>query len=106
MHPGFDTVHSGSRLTEDFRAKIIDVLHDRTQDDLLVKYLEESMADRSVRSDIPAHLLHAIIVNGVRSLNRRLVLRGEVLVDIEQNDPDRVIDTYLRILMQGIRTNL
>lgn len=98
----FDAHYSGSRINEDFRAKMVDTLQENVQDGLLISYLEEGIADGSIRSDIPVRLLSAIIVNGLRAMHQRIVLRGNVLVEFEQNELDSILDIFVNMLLQGI----
>ncbi len=98
----FDAYYSGSRIPLGFRSKMDEALTP-LKDVLLEQYIREGQEDRSIRTDLSDHLIHEIVGNGIRSFHQRLILRGNVLVDIPPEDLEIIMDEYHKVLMDGIR---
>ncbi|MDC7222319.1 MAG: helix-turn-helix domain containing protein [Spirochaetales bacterium] len=100
----FDAYYSGSRIQEGFREKMEEAMVPY-YDYPLENFIVEGQEDGSIRRDLSVKHLHEILMNGVRSFHQRLILRGKILVEFkEEEDLDVVMDEFLRIMIDGIRS--
>ncbi len=101
----FDAYYSGSRIPDGFREKMEEVLNENRVDHLLISYLQEGQKDGTIRKDQELMMMEKVLINGVRSLHHRLILRGAILVEMDLADLDFMMDEYLKILMSGIESS-
>jgi len=99
----FDAYFSGNRVPPDFVAKVAAAIT-RTHYPFLAELLREGMTDGSVRQDIDPHLTAVTMVNAIRGLQQRLLLRSSVLVELEPGEGDRMMDELLDYLIRGIQS--
>ncbi|MBB6482471.1 TetR/AcrR family transcriptional regulator [Spirochaeta isovalerica] len=98
----FDAYYSGTRLTDDLKKKFI--LFDKPEYfQRLITLIERGKEDGSIRKDIDSHLAFVTILNGVRALNQRIILRGDVLVETTEGETDKMPDLLLDLLIDGLR---
>lgn len=97
----FDAFFSGSRIPEGFKDKMEAVLP-REGNPTLLRLVAEGQSDGSIRSSLDPHLVMATLLNSVRGLQQRVVLRGDVLVELRPHEAGRLIDEQLGYLMRGI----
>ncbi len=97
----FDAFFSGARIPEGFREKMAAALPEYGEPTLLA-LVTEGQADGSIRSELDPHLTMATLLNAVRGLQQRIELRGEVLVERQPREADRLIDEALAYLLRGV----
>jgi len=100
----FDAYFSGNRLPPDFVAKVAAALT-RTHYPFLAELLREGMVDGTVRPDIDPHLTAVTMVNAIRGLQQRLLLRSSALVELEPGEGEQMMDELLDYLIRGIQSN-
>ena len=99
----YDAFFSGVRVTPELGDRIkVAFLHQNRNP--LIEYLQRGMADGSIRAELDAHLTAVTLVNAVRGLQQRLLLRGRVLVEVEAAELPRMTDELVHYLINGIRT--
>jgi AcrR family transcriptional regulator len=101
----FDAFFSGSRIPDGFKDKVAASLPEGG-DPTLLALVEGGVADRSIRSDLDPHLAMATILNAVRGLQQRISLRGQVLVELQANEADRLTEELIAYLMVGLAPRL
>ena len=97
----FDAYFSGPRIPADFREHVSKALH-KGQADPLAESIKEGIRDGSVRQDVVPHLAAVTILNSVRGLQQRLLLRGDTLVELAQGDLDTMLLELLDYLVRAI----
>lgn len=100
----FDAYFSGFRIPAGFRQKLQKIIK-TSKLDTMIDFIKQGIKDGSVRKNLNMELVPEIILNAVRSLQQRLILRGNVLIELNENDLGKVMDEYIIILMNGIRNN-
>lgn len=98
----FDAYYSGSRLPADFREKMLKAISGSYLPEFVI-ILQEGIAEGSVRPDINPHLTAVTVLNAIRGLQQRLLLRGNVLVELEQGESDLMMNELMDYLLRGIR---
>lgn len=98
----FDAYYSGSRLTEEMKEKF--VLFDKgTYIASIVAIIDQGKEDGSIRRDVDSHLAFVTILNGVRALKQRVILRGEVLVETIEGETGKMAELLFDLLMEGLK---
>jgi AcrR family transcriptional regulator len=97
----FDAFFSGSRIPEGFKEKML-ALIPADEDPVLRRLIIEGQRDGSIRRDLDPYLAMGTLLNTVRGLQQRVVLRGEVLVELRPAEAGRLIDELLTYLLKGI----
>jgi len=97
----FDAFFSGPRVPADFRERVARALH-KGQAEPLTESIAEGIADGSIRSDIDPHLAAVTLLNAIRGLQQRILLRGNTLVELKEGDLDDMMEEALSYLTRGI----
>jgi AcrR family transcriptional regulator len=97
----FDSYFSGRRLPSDFKDRIGPSVGS-SGPSVLQNLIERGIEDGSIRSDVDPHLATVTILNSLRGLQQRLILRGDALIELESGDRDRMCDELLKYLCAGI----
>ena len=98
----FDAYFSGSRIPEGFVESLRRIMH--TDRDLQLEALFlEALEDGSLRPDLDLHLAMATVLNSVRGLQQRLLLRGNALVEVKPNELEKMPDELVDYLIAGLR---
>jgi AcrR family transcriptional regulator len=100
----FDAYFSGSRVPADFKANVGRAIHG-DGDPVLEELIKEASADGSMRSGLDLHLIMATLLNGVRGLQQRLLLRGDVLVETRSEELALMPGTLVDIMIEGLRSH-
>lgn len=98
----FDAFFSGARIPEGFRDKMAEAFSPKGND-VLLSLLEEGIKDGSIRRDLDPHLAMSTLMNTVRGLQQRIELRGEVLVELNPHESERLVDEALSYLLRGLK---
>ncbi|MGF1751188.1 TetR/AcrR family transcriptional regulator [Vibrio cionasavignyae] len=101
----FDGYFTSQRLdSED-----IDKLKAQTEKNatgLLIKsYINEGIIDGSIQSKVDSHLASVTIINTIRSLKHRLILRGDTLVEVSPESHNEVMKTAIEFVLHGLKNN-
>ncbi len=97
----FDAFYSGSRIPDDF----IDRLHGIFDEDasvIIAGFLEEGIRDGSVRADIDPRLAGITVLNAVRGLQQRVMLRGRALIETEGREIPAIATELVRLIALGL----
>ncbi len=97
----FDAFFSGTRVPADFRERLERALH-KGQAEPLTDSIAQGIADGSIRPDINPHLAAVTLMNAIRGLQQRLLLRGNTLVELKEGDLDNMMEEALSYLTKGI----
>jgi len=98
----FDAYYSGSRLTGEVLAKMHSSIDARTTY-LWEEMIREGIEDGSIRSDRePRHVLN-LLINSVRGLHQRILLRGDGLVETGKEERMEMMGNLIDILLRGIQ---
>lgn len=98
----FDSYFAGERLPLNFKER----LHDAISLDALSQMTDliaEGQTDGSIRSDIPPELLMTTLINALRALQQRVLLRGSALIEMDQHGANAMQKIQLSLLIQGLR---
>lgn len=99
----YDAFFSGVRVTPELNLRIKQAL-DTDFKYPIIPFLQQGMSDGSIRPDLNPHLAAVTIVNAVRGLHQRLLLRGHALVEVEAAELPQMMDELVRHLMNGIKS--
>ena len=99
----FDAYFSGSRIPPGFNTEVSRALGAGEEDNVLLSLIKLGMRDGSVRTDIDPHLTFVTLVNSVRGLQQRLLLRGRTLVELRQGELERMSAALVDLLIAGLR---
>jgi AcrR family transcriptional regulator len=97
----FDAYFAGQRLPADFRERIRPSIGPETSI-VLLGLINMGIQDGSIRPDIDPHLAMVTILNALRGLQQRLILRGEALIEADRGELDRMCGELVRYLIAGI----
>jgi AcrR family transcriptional regulator len=104
----FDAYYSGSRIPGGraaagaFRETISRHLH-LAADPELAEIFARGIADGSLRYDLDLHLVGVTLLNAVRSLQQRVLLRGDVLIEALPGEPEKMPFALVDLLMDGLK---
>jgi AcrR family transcriptional regulator len=98
----FDAYFSGARIPADFRESIRASMH-ADGDEPLEALFREAARDGSLRPDLDLHLAMATVLNAVRGLQQRLLLRGSALVEARPEELDLMPEELVDYLIAGLR---
>jgi AcrR family transcriptional regulator len=101
----FDAAYSGRGIPPEFRQRLRKALPAYCDMELL-KNIREGVKNGSVRGDIDPHLAMVTILNSVRGLQQRLLLRGKALIEVKRAELERMQEEHLRYLMAGLKPDL
>jgi len=97
----FDSYFSGRRLPGDFKDRISPSINPSSTSKMET-FIMEGIEDGSVRSDLDPHLAMVTILNAIRGLQQRLILRSHALIELKDGEADRMCDELLEYLERGI----
>ncbi len=98
----FDAYFSGKRIPTDFKESIRTSMR-ADGDRALEELFREALRDGSLRSDLDPHLAMATVLNAVRGLQQRLLLRGSALVEARPEELGRMPEELVDYLIAGLR---
>ncbi len=101
----FDAAYSGRDIPPEFRRRLRKALPAYCDMELL-KLVREGVKNGSVRGDIDPHLAMVTILNSVRGLQQRLLLRGKALIEVKNAELERMQEEHLRYLMAGLKPEI
>lgn len=101
----FDGYFTSQRLsTEDIEKLQIQISKNTTG--LLIKsYIDEGIIDGSIKSNLDSMLASITIINTIRSLKHRLILRGDTLVEITPNSYEEVMNNAIEFILHGLENS-
>lgn len=97
----FDAFFSGSRIPEGFKEKMAAALPG-DGDPRFLQMILDGQSDGSIRPDLEPHLAMTTLLNAVRGLQQRVLLRGDVLVELHPHEAERLIEELITYLLKGI----
>jgi AcrR family transcriptional regulator len=98
----FDAYFSGNRVPVGFRKTLADHLHFRA-DPVLADLFARGAADGSLRADLDPHLTQVTLVNAIRGLQQRVLLRGDLLIEAHPGEPEQMPLALVDLLIDGLR---
>jgi AcrR family transcriptional regulator len=98
----FDAYYSGVRISEMMKKRFFK-LESSNYENLMVSLIDEGKEDGSIRSDIDSHLIFVTTVNSIRALKQRIILRGDVLVEVKENEIQTILPQLMKLLMAGLK---
>ncbi len=101
----FDAYYSGSRIPADFNQNIIKAIHGTT-DPVLEELFYQGQQDGSIRRDLDIHLTIATILNAVRALQQRVLLRGNALVEVYPEELEKIPLVLVDLIVSAISNNI
>lgn len=97
----FDNYFAVPRIDEEFRARLNAVTPVETFE-LLEELIRAGITDGSIRDDIDPQLLSLTLANAVRAVVQRVTLREEELKLRPGDDPAKIPETHLRLILAGL----
>lgn len=98
----FDSYYSSSRLSEELINKLNSQIDPFTTK-LWLRIIEDGINDGSIRDDKEPQLLLITLLNSVRGLNQRIILRGNGLVETENSELSIMLNNFLELIFDGIK---
>ena len=98
----FDGYYAGSRIPTEFRDKLTQLLPD-TVSKSLTDIVSLGQAEGSIRADIPAAYLAVTLFNSVPTFFRRMLLRRDALMEIEQEAIPQLTPVLIQLLLDGLK---
>lgn len=99
----FDSYFAGDRLPADFQERLHSKISLNSLNQLTA-LIEQGQADGSIRADIPAPLLTTTLINALRALQQRVLLRGSALIEMGDHSVNELQRIQLTLLVQGLRS--
>jgi len=97
----FDAFYSGSRIPRGFAAELERVLKANANTHLK-ECLEKGIGDGSVRSDLNAALVASTLSISLRNMIGQVIARKELLVQTTEENKDKLVDSLIKLLVDGI----
>lgn len=98
----FDAYYSGERISKELQGEFL-MLDTQRSIDPIIEIIDEGKADGSIRSDLDSHLTYVTIINALRALKQRIILRGDVLVETIQGETEQMPALLLDMIFRGIK---
>ncbi|UTV99748.1 TetR/AcrR family transcriptional regulator [Marinomonas rhizomae] len=98
----FDGYYAGSRIPTEFRDKLTQLLPD-TVSKSLTDIVSLGQAEGSIRADVPAAYLAVTLFNSVPTFFRRMLLRRDALMEIEQEAIPKLTPVLIQLLLDGLK---
>lgn len=98
----FDGYYAGSRIPTEFRDKLTQLLPD-TVSKSLTDIVSLGQAEGSIRADVPASYLAVTLFNSVPTFFRRMLLRRDALMEIEQEAIPKLTPVLIQLLLDGLK---
>ena len=98
----FDGYYAGSRIPTEFREKLTQLLPE-TVSQSLSDIVALGQAEGSIRTDIPAAYLAVTLFNAVPTFFRRMLLRKDALMEIEQDAIPQLTPVLIQLLLDGMK---
>lgn len=98
----FDGYYAGSRIPTEFRDKLLQRLPD-TISQSLTNIVVLGQSEGSIRNDIPATQLAVTLLNAVPTFFRRMLLRRDALMEIEQDAIPQLTPVLIQLLLDGMK---
>lgn len=98
----FDGYYAGSRIPTEFRDKLTQLLPESVRLSL-TDIVSLGQTEGSIRNDIPAAYLAVTLFNAVPTFFRRMLLRRDALMEIEQDDIPQLTPVLIQLLLDGLK---
>lgn len=98
----FDGYYAGSRIPLEFRARLTQELPDHINL-RLSNIVALGQADGSIRSDMPANQLAITLFNVVPTFFRRMLLRRDALMEVENDTIPLLTPVLIQLLLDGMK---
>jgi AcrR family transcriptional regulator len=98
----FDGYYAGSRIPTEFREKLTQLLPD-TVSQSLTNIVTLGQKEGSIRTDIPAAYVAVTLFNAVPTFFRRMLLRRDALMEIEQDAIPQLTPILIQLLLDGMK---
>jgi AcrR family transcriptional regulator len=99
----FDGYFTSQRLGGDDIEKLKQQTARNTTGSLIKSYIDEGIVDGSIQESIDSHLASITIINTIRSVKHRLILRGDTLVELSAESYDDVMKTAISFMLHGLK---
>ena len=99
----FDGYYAGSRIPSGFRENLKQLLMPDSISQSLYNLVLIGQKEGSIRSDIPADYLMVTIFNAITTFFRRMLLRRDALMEIEQEATPKLTPVLIQLLMDGMK---
>jgi AcrR family transcriptional regulator len=97
----FDAYFTGVRITATVIERLQAIYHNK-YGELFINIIRQGQEDGSINRDLNPHLIMVTLINSVRGLYQRLILRGPGLIEVSMAEQERMIDELLGYCMKGI----
>jgi len=97
----FDAYYSGNRISGKMKERFSKLESDEFEN-MMVSLIDEGKKDGSINGKINSHLTFVTVVNSIRALNQRIILRGDVLVETKGQEINKMLPELMKILINGL----
>lgn len=98
----FDGYYAGSRIPTEFRDKLTQLLPESVKLSL-TDIVSLGQTEGSIRTDVPASYLAVTLFNAVPTFFRRMLLRQNALMEIEQEAIPKLTPVLIQLLLDGLK---
>lgn len=98
----FDGYYAGSRIPLEFRVRLTQELPDHINS-RLTNIVALGQADGAIRTDIPANQLAITLFNVVPTFFRRMLLRRDALMEVENDAIPLLTPVLIQLLLDGMK---
>ncbi len=100
----FDAYYTGSRLPEGFRESLRAIFMENNPEmaDLLLRIIRKGIESGDFSSDLDPYLTVITLVNSVRGMHQRVLLREDVLVETDAAQAAQMVELQLDWLLKAI----
>lgn len=100
----FDAYFSSHRAPSDFRERLVDPVMVQTVESMLA-LIAHGQSDGSVRKDLPPQQLMQAAM-GLRAIQKEVVLRGELLLEVDAGKAGKLPAQLAEILLAGMSSKV
>jgi len=97
----FDYYYSFLQAPKDFGKQIESHINTKFQQ-TLTEVISLGQADGSIDNNIPNHILFVTVLNAITALCQRIIMRKELLREINKSDVDEILKLHTKLLFKGI----
>ncbi len=101
----FDAYYTGNRVDEDFLPRVDAMFMHNSNTDILMDIIQQGMKDGELIDSLDPSLTAITLINSIRGIQQRILLRGNLLIEISQERASKMIDLQLEWLIKAISNN-
>jgi len=97
----FDYFYSRLNVPKDFAHLVEPHLNSRWKQ-VLNSIIQEGKQDGSIDDTLDNHMLYVTIINSIFALSQRIIMRRDLLLELEDGDAVNVVELHAKLLFRGM----